>query len=164
MKKLLIVLAVLALPLAVNATDAGYAGVKGLVGTLAKDTITTQHIIGSYTRVCSLANTEYTALDSGDVIIKASGVANLSARQVLYIGIDSADATTDTAYAHTTVSAPPRAIETMKIPFLLTATTTVDSAGVVNEPVITMGTRNSTDAIVVENLLLELYLISNLEN
>lgn len=160
MKKivLMLVLAVM-FSITVSADDANFAHGYGLVKSVTMDTINTQHTIGSYQGVCSLAT--FTALDSGDVFIEVTGIANLSQGQKLYIALDSANGIVDTIYGQTNISVPYKTWSPMKVPFYLGYSITKDSNATVIAPALNMASGSSTDAIVVEKIKLKVYMISN---
>lgn len=141
----------------------------GLIATAATTTVNAQHTAyGSWVRACSTGDTTaaaFTALDSGDVITEVSGIVTLGAGQALWVGIDTAEGSTDTNFAYAQVAtAPLRVSGTMQIPFIYTHTVAVDSADTVDNRVVALAARSSTDSYVVTNLLCKLYIISEKGN
>jgi hypothetical protein len=159
MKKLVFLMLVF---LPVLALGAGETDIQHSQGFLAYDTIETisvQHTIGSYQGVCSLAT--FVALDTGDILITVTGIANLSQGQKLYIALDSANGILDTIYGETFVSVPYETWASQKIPFRLEYSIKADSAGTVIAPTVNMGCGSSIDAIVVEKVTLIATMIAN---
>lgn len=141
----------------------GFNHAEGGSALVTYDTIDAQVTdYGSWVRACSTGQT-FTARDSGAVVIKLTGLANLSARQRLYVGLDKAHADStvaDTGYVYSNIQGPWRGQGTGKYPFVLMHTFSADSADAFAAPVATFSTGSSTDRIVVENVFLQVSMIA----
>lgn len=163
MRSALAILAVGLLIGSVQAADDTYAHQMGLVETVDTVTIDAQlEDYGSWVRACSTGT--FGTLDSGAIVTVITGTANLGQGQVLYIGLDEASGATDTILGFTEVSLPVRAWGKVKLPFMYTKIVRADSNVTAPARVATFATKGSTDKVLVENLTIQVYMLSRTIN
>ncbi len=132
---------------------------NGVYITVTCDTVTADYEdYGSWTRACSTGTLG--TLDSGQVVTRLSGIAVLKPGQELRFSIDTAGGALDTAYSWNRTNNPLATRETMRLPFVYTYTIAADSDATIPSRVATFATGDGSDQIVIENILLEMYMIS----
>ena len=137
----------------------------GAFGSAATTTVNAQHTaFGSWVRACSTGDTTaaaFTAVDSGILITEVTGIVTLGVNQSLWVGIDTAEGSTDTAFGYAEVARGPlKVAPSIKVPFTYVHSAVVDSADTVDNRVVALSAGSSTDSYVVTNLKVKVSLIS----